>query len=583
MAQDHSHWSPVRRLVEMLKIDRRDIYYLFIFGLFSGIITLSLPLGIQAIIGLIGGGAMSASLVVLITVVTLGILMGGVFTLMQLTITENLQRRIFARSSLDFAFRIPHLLLEHTTTEYAPELVNRFFDTLTLQKGLPKLLIDYTSSVLQIAFGLILIAFYHPFFGFFGVVLVIFLVAIFRFTGPYGLKTSIEESKYKYAVVYWLEEVARAIYTFKQSSNLPLPMRETDKLTSRYLDSKRKHFRVLINQYGFMLAFKTLIVAALLYLGSYLVINNQINIGQFVAAEIVIILVVASIEKLILNMETVYDVLTALDKIGHVHDLPLESHSGIDFAACDTPTKGMSVRLQEVGFTYPDSANASFSGFNLSIGAGERVCISGYNGAGRTTLVQLMSGLFTTYQGIISFNDLSLRNIDLSSIRKYIAVYNSMEDIFRGTVLENIRMGDESITISQIIEQAKETGLHEHIQRLPDGYYSKLLPGGSNVSKGLRTRIILTRCIIEKPRLFILGNVLQSLDDAEQIRLSNYLTDKRHPWTLVVLSNNAYLASLCDRTLIMKNGNIIAEGTYDEMRVNTHFQHVCRNIPTATI
>nr|HQU58760.1 ABC transporter transmembrane domain-containing protein [Saprospiraceae bacterium] len=298
--ENNGQLRPLQRFFKLLELDRKDIYYIYVYAIFSGLIALSLPLGVQAVIGLIAGGAMSASLILLIVVVTVATALSGILKVMQLTVTETIQRRIFTRSAFDFAYRIPRLKMDKLTRYYPPELVNRFFDTLTLQKGLPKILMDFSTAVLQIAFGLILISFYHPFFVFFGLILIFILLAIFRFTGPGGLETSLKESKYKYEVAYWLEEIARAMSTFKLSGGSSFSLNKTDGLVYSYLDSRKKHFRILLFQYGNIVAFKTFITAGLLFLGSYLVIDNQINIGQFVAAEIVVILVMNSVEKLIL-------------------------------------------------------------------------------------------------------------------------------------------------------------------------------------------------------------------------------------------------------------------------------------------
>ncbi|MCB0675663.1 MAG: ABC transporter ATP-binding protein, partial [Saprospiraceae bacterium] len=260
-------WKPVKRLFRLLELDRKDITFIYLYAIFAGLITLSLPLGIQAIIGLIAGGAMSSSLVLLIVVVTVGTALTGLLKVMQLTVTETLQRRIFTRSAFEFAFRIPRIRMESLAREYPPELVNRFFDTLTLQKGLPKILMDFSTAFLQIIFGLILISFYHPFFVFFGLILLLVLAAIFRFTGPGGLKTSLQESKYKYAVAHWLQELARSVTTFKLSGTSRFPLEQTDGLVVNYLDARRQHFRILLFQYGNIVAFKTIVTGALLILG----------------------------------------------------------------------------------------------------------------------------------------------------------------------------------------------------------------------------------------------------------------------------------------------------------------------------
>ena len=227
MEELHPQITPIKRFFRLLQVDKRDISFVYIYAIFSGLITLTLPLGIQAIIGLIVGGSISSAWIVLIAVVTIGTALTGWLKVMQLYVTESIQRRIFTRSAFDFAYRIPRLPMEELLSEHPPELVNRFFDTITIQKGLPKILMDFSSAVLQILFGLILISFYHPLFIFFGVFLIAIVAIIFYFAGPAGIRTSLQESKYKYEVAYWLEEIARTMATFKLSGASELPLEKT--------------------------------------------------------------------------------------------------------------------------------------------------------------------------------------------------------------------------------------------------------------------------------------------------------------------------------------------------------------------
>ncbi|MCB0570590.1 MAG: ATP-binding cassette domain-containing protein [Phaeodactylibacter sp.] len=561
---------PLKRFFRLLELDRKDIYYIYVYALFSGLIALSMPLGVQAVIGLIAGGAMSASLILLVVAVTLGTALSGVLKVMQLTVTETIQRRIFTRSAFDFAYRIPRLKLDKLTRYYPPELVNRFFDTLTLQKGLPKILMDFSTAVLQIAFGLILISFYHPFFVLFGLTLAFILLAILRFSGPGGLETSLKESKFKYEVAYWLEEIARAMSTFKLSGGSTFSLNKTDGLVSSYLDSRKKHFRILLFQYGHIVAFKTLITAGLLFLGSYLVIGNQINIGQFVAAEIVVILVMNSVEKLILSMETIYDVLTALEKLGSVTDLPIEQEKGLDFGQVDTG-HGLTVRAENLTYRFQDSERDTLDGLCLEVKAGEKLCIAGYNGAGKSTFLQILAGLYTDYQGSISYNGFPLRNLDVNSLRQHISDYSAREDIFRGTILENITFACPDVGIDEVVRVAQSIGLSSFIESLPDGYETMLLPEGRNIPQNIRTRIILARCIISKPRLLAVEGFFYGVEQGDRDMIARYLTSKGQPWTMLAVTDDPVLAARCDRVVIMKEGKIVEEGTFEQVQKGPHF------------
>lgn len=563
---------PIKRFFRLLKLDKKDITYIYLYAIFAGLIALSLPLGVQAIIGLIAGGSVSSSWIILIGVVTLGTALAGVLTVMQLSVTETIQQRIFTRSAFDFAYRIPKIKWEAIHNEYAPELVNRFFDTLTLQKGLPKILMDFSTSVLQIFFGLLLLSFYHPFFIFFGLLLLAIVLLIIRLTWPQGLKTSLKESKYKYEVAYWLEELARTMGTFKLAGTSELPLQKTDKLVNGYLDARKAHFRVLVTQYGSLVGFKTLVTMGLLILGSMLVIDNRINIGQFVAAEIVIILVMASVEKLILTMETIYDTLTALDKLGGFTDLDIDSEEGIRFEQCDTG-KGIAVELSGVGYRFPGSPENTLDNLHLNIAAGEKLCIAGYNSSGKTTLLHLIAGVFTDFQGSLTFNKIPFRNLDAVSLRAHIGDHISQEDIFKSSLLENITMGHDGVSLQDAISAVEQVGLADFVKKLPNGYDTVLLPGGKNLPRNIISKIIFARCLAARPSLLAIEEPFDFLEKEDREHIADLLTSNPN-CTLVTVTDDAVMAAKCDRIIIMQEGRIVEEGNFEKIKQSSHFENV---------
>lgn len=562
MGDQVNRLTPVQRFFRLLSLDRKDITYIYLYAIFAGLITLILPLGVQAILGLIAGGSMSASLIVLIAMVTLATAFSGVLKVMQMKVTETIQQRIFVRSAFGFSYRLPRLRLDKLHGYYPPELVNRFFDTLTLQKGLPKILIDFSTAILQIVFGLLLISFYHPFYVFFAILLAVVIFLIFRYTGPKGLDTSLKESKYKYEVAHWLEEQARSLTTFKLAGDSSMALRRTDNLVSNYLKSRKAHFNILLGQYGSIVVFEILVMASLLALGSYLVLENLINIGQFVAADIVIILIIASVEKLIITMETIYDVLTALDKLGYVTDLPLEENEGLPFERCDRGC-GIHLQLEDVSFTYPEFDKPALNGINLDIRPGEALCISGYSSSGKTTLLELIAGLYPSFQGSISYNGFPLRSLQLDSLRNHIGDFLAEENIFKGSVMDNITLGNPDLPLEQVIRTADELGLSAFVRRLPDGYNTQLLPEGRNLPRSIRVKIMVARAMVSRPRLVVIEDTFQNFEPQDRQSILNCLASANKPWTLVIVSNDPLIASRCDRVALLKEGRILEVDTFE--------------------
>ncbi|HCW08506.1 MAG TPA: xenobiotic-transporting ATPase, partial [Cytophagales bacterium] len=518
-AEEGHELSPVRRLMQLLRTERKEIFYIFFFAVVVGFISLILPLGIQTTVELVSGGVIFSSVYVMIGLVIVGVILSGGLQIVQISLVEFLQRRIFTKAAFEFAFRIPRIQLEALHKNYAPELVNRFFDVMTIQKGLPKLLIDLSSAVIQILFGLLLISLYHPFFVFFGLILVTVLVLIFYSTGSRGLKSSISESKYKYKVAHWFEELARAIQSFKLAGNTELPLRKTDHHVNNYLKNRKIHFDTLVLQFGFIVVFKAAIVGGLLIMGTMLVVNKQITLGQFVAAEVIIILILNAVEKIIMYMDVVYDLLTAVDKVGHVTDLKLEKSGGLDFSKI--PERGFSVSLKNLKYKFEDQPGYALDGIDLEIQAGEKICISGPSGAGKTTLTNIITGLYTQFEGIATINNYSLRDLDLTHLHDFVAKNISAEDLFDGTLLENITVGKTSITAERVIQALDQVGVLDKVNQLPQGLDTHLLSTGKGLTETFAHQLIVARCLAEQPKLLVLNDFFYSMTKANKLDLLN--------------------------------------------------------------
>lgn len=556
--------SPMQRLFRLLRNEKQDIGYIYVYAIIIGLINLSLPLGIQAIISRISGGLMFNAVILLICMVVLGILISGALQIMQITLVEVLQQRVFAKAAFEFAYRIPRLKSEVISKYYPPELINRFFDILTVQKGLPKMLIDMTAAALQIIFGILLLSFYHPFFVFFGITLLFLMYFMFRFTSSKGLETSLLESKYKYKTVHWLEEMARTISSFKMAGHTNMPMQRTDEYVSNYLYYRKSHFNVLASQFGYIIGFKTIITGGLLVMGALLVIDRQITLGQFVASEIVIITIVNAVEKIIASMETVYDVLTAVEKIGQVTDLPLERENGLKFMKVSP--KGASVEVKTMSYKYPDAKKYALHDINLKVEAGQTVCLVGENGSGKNSMLQVLSGTLSDFEGVVTVNGLSVRDIKLPSLRHYVAKHVSRDEIFDGTILDNITMGRLDISLPDVMETIEMVGLSDTINNLPDGLNTQLMAEGRRISGSVLHKILLARCIASKPQLLLMEDFVHLIAKEERIRILSRLQEPYNGWTLIVVTDNPLWLASADKVVFFKNGTITAQGSYEEIK-----------------
>lgn len=562
-SSDGTPISPIRRLINLLGTERKEIIYILFYAIVIGFVSLILPLGIQTTVELVSGGVVFSSVYLMIGLVIVGVFLTGALQIVQISLVEFLQRRIFSKAAFEFAYRLPRLRMEAILKNYAPELVNRFFDVMTIQKGLPKLLIDLSSSVVQILFGLLLISLYHPFFVFFGLVLLASLVAIFYSTGPRGLNSSILESKYKYKVAQWLEELARALPSFKIAGNTDLPIRKTDYNVNNYLKYRKTHFSTLVTQFSFIVLFKALITGGLLIMGTLLVIDRKITLGQFVAAEIVIILILNAVEKIIMYMDVVYDLLTAVDKVSHVTDIPIEKTGGMDFARTDA--RGFGIRTKDLSYRYAESNKYALQNLDIQISPGQIVCISGSGDAGKTTLTNILTGFYTDFEGIATINQHSLRDLDLTHLRDQVAKNISAEDLFDGTLLENLTVGKTNTTVEYVINAIDQVGLSDEINRLPMGLETHVVSGGKGFSHTMVQKLILARCLAKRPKLIVLNDFFTALTKSDKMKLLSCLIREDRTWTLLVISNDPLIMSACENIIVLEGGKIKNEGTFDAL------------------
>ena len=545
--------SPWNRFINLLSLERKDIFLIFYYAIFAGVVTLSLPLGIQAIINLIQGAEISTSWIVLIVLVTIGVIFTGVLQLMQLRIIETMQQRIFTRSSFELSYRFPKMKMEELRNYYPPELANRFFDNLTIQKGLTKVLIDVPAALLQVILALLLLSFYHPLFIAYGIVLLGGIYLVFRYSIQRGLSTSLEESKYKYKVAHWIQEVARSVVSFKLSGKTNLALEKNNYLVDKYLNAREKHFSVIKSQYIKMIVFKALITAGLLSIGGVLVLNQLMNIGQFVAAEIIILLVIASIEKLILGLETLYDMLTAIEKIGQVVDKPLENQKGevVDLS------QNLLLELNKLSYGVPNKEKLILKSIDLKIEKGSKLLIQGESGSGKSTLVRILSGLVKPTQGSMHINHLNSEGIQLNSYRSQLGLSLSEEYPFEGSLRENLNFGDTTIDDATIYKVLEKVGLREFLKELPQGLNTIIYPEGKQLSYTNSKKIVLARAILKQPQLLILEDALDQFSEAETKEIIDFLADPKQEWTLIVVSSNDYWKNKCEKVIQLKNGQLI--------------------------
>lgn len=532
--------------------EKKDVTNIYFYAILNGLVQLSVPLGIQSIVSFVMGATMATTIYILIAFVVLGTWLVGYFRLKVMQIIEKIQQKIFVDFALAFAEKLPKLNLSATRKYYLPELVNRFFDTQNLQKGISKILLEIPTALIQILFGILLLSFYHPWFLVFGALVIICVIFIFRFTMESGIKSSIDESDKKYEVASWLEDIAASIKTFKLNSKTEIHVAETDNRLVNYLNDRTSHFRVLVIQYKTIIAFKVIITLVMLVIGTYLLVNQQLNIGAFIATEIVVLTIMIAVEKLIISLESYYDVIAALAKLNKVTDLPEDDLGAITL---ENQNSGFEIEFKEVNFAFNDY-QMILENVNFKIAENSLNVITGSLGSGKSLLLNMMTGFYEPTSGRILFDKIPLKNVDKISLRNQIGMFLEDMTIIKGTVYENIVLGQTHISAEQILDISEEIGVDDFSSLFSNGFFTKISETDTEISFSSKKKIMLLRALVGERRLLILEDPLDGMDDAFKIKMREHLSNLKENTTVIVVSEDPEMIEIADQHLHIEEGTV---------------------------
>ncbi len=546
-AGHHPHMSPAKRFFGLLRAEKQDIRTLLIFSVFAGILYLAAPLAVDAVVSNLAFGGQSQPFVQALVVVSLALFaclaLQAVVTAFQYYISDIIQRRIFVRTASDLAYRLPRVKAESLDGVHAPELVNRFLDVVTAQKSTSLLLLDGVNLVFSSLIGMLLLALYHPLLLLFVAVLLVLIVLILWLLGRGAVRTSIQESMMKYDLVNWYEEIAHFPFLFKGPGGYGMAYERANQLATDYVTARAKHFRVLMRQIAGLLTLQVFAAAALLAVGGYLVISQQITLGQLVASELIMGSIVAALAKMGKKLEAWYDAMAAMDKLGHIFDLEIEREDG------EQPAKqkgGALINASALTFGYGGAP--LFADRHFTIQPGTRAAIVGPHGSGASSLLDIMFGLRQPTGGFISIDGLDLRSWYLEALRERVMLLRR-DEIVDATIVENLRLGRSDIGMDEIRTALASVGLLDDLLHRPEGLNLRLKIGGAPLSGNQRTRLILARALVQRPRLLLIDELLDGLDSTSFATLSTAILDKSQSWTVVLTTRDHDVTKKCDQLI----------------------------------
>ncbi len=530
-------WPQVRALYNL---EWGDIAIILVYSIFVSLLSLATPVAVEAMVTTVMFGVVIWPIIWLALMLLLCLTIACVIHAAEAYVIEVLQRRIFVRTATDFAERLPRVTMETYEKHYGPETVNRFFDVLQVQKSASTLLMDCVSILLTTAIGLLVLAFYHPYLLAFGIGLIC-CMGVILILGRGAIAKSLDESHAKYEVANWLQELARSPRSFKTGGGISLATHRAEHLAKHYVEARISHFKVVYRQFIFGLALFVIANVLLLSIGGYLVMIRQLTQGQLIAAELIVGLVIASFLKLNKYLDAWYDFCTAIAKLSHVTDLPLERKGGASFSC----SEGIQVRVKELSY---QGQHTILDRLSWVVEARQKVALSGKSGAGKSVLLDVIAGLREPTTGVIELDGVDLRDLELESIRREVAHVGSAE-IFADSIIENLRVGREGIGLHEVREALSIVGIDSIVQNLPDGLQTPLIPTGSPLSFSQSLRLCVARSILGNPRLLIIDGVLDLIDLDDSPQLLDALFSPEAPWTLIVATRSPRVIERCDKVI----------------------------------
>lgn len=533
---------PSARILDVIKLERRDIYLLLLLMSAVGVLNLAVPVAVQALINTVTMGGVLKPLLIISIMLFVFLFLSGTFYVLEMYVVELIQRRLFIRTALDSAQKAQSAEISVHDHTNMIELMNRFFEITSIQKAAGSLLTVGVASILQGLIGSIILIFYSVYFGMVvGLVILIILFIVFAI-GSKAEPTAIEESDAKYSLAAWLETIARNLNTFKFSAGLDLAMQRADQLSHHYLGKRILHFRILMLQYMGGVFVYAVAGTAMLALGGTLVLTGRINLGQFVAAELIIFAVLASFLRFIGQLEYYYELLAGIDKVGYIQDVPQEQ-SGMHTLPVTGPLR---LGVYNLSFDYLQFT-ANQPGINFELEPGKNLAILGGSGSGKSNLAELITGLRQPSVGHIEYNKIDLRLLDLYQVRKHIGFVAAIE-IIEGTILENVRIGRSEIPVEAVASLLDKLGLLVSITNLEQGLETVLTQNGSPLSTTQTRLLMLARALIGNPALIVIDSLLDALSDTDLALVCDVIFQQKQS-SLLILTRFPYIAEKCEKVI----------------------------------
>ena len=299
------------------------------------------------------------------------------------------------------------------------------------------------------------------------------------------------------------------------------------------------------------------------WFGAHLIISNELGTGELMS----LLTYCMNILMSLMMLSTVFVMITMSQASAKRIVEVIEEKS--DLTNPEDPIMAVpdgSIRFEDVDFSYrPGSGDPVLKDIDLDIKSGESIGIIGGTGSAKSSLVNLISRLYDVTQGRVLVGGNDVRSYDLDTLRNEVSVVLQKNVLFSGTILDNLRWGDQNATEEECIKACQMACADEFIQKMPEGYNTWIEQGGTNVSGGQRQRLCIARALLKKPKILILDDSTSAVDTATDAKIRKAFREEIPGTTKLIIAQRISIVKDCDRILVMDDGRINGIGTHDEL------------------
>jgi ABC-type bacteriocin/lantibiotic exporter with double-glycine peptidase domain len=534
--QNHGRLNYLMRLNSILMFQKGDILKVAIFAFAVAVLSLVIPIAVENLVNTVAFGVLLWPLLVIEGILVVCLALAASIKAMQVYLVEIMQRRLFVNTVDKLSAHFPYVNLDEMDNHLGSSIAYRFLEISTLQKSMASLLLDALGIIISSIVGMVVLAFYHPFLLGFDLFLISVCSTLFLLLGWGGVRSSIKESHEKYEMADWLESLLGSPKAIRLHADANFPAQKSNLLLFNYLSSRKSHFQVVWRQTLFSLGLQVVANALLLGLGGWLVINRQLTLGQLVAGEIIVTLIVASLAKFGKYAEIFYDLITSAEKLGMLSDLPVQKKGGSELKKT---LAGIDVRIIQPVL----KQDKQLSGKDVHFLHSERAAIVGPDA---NSLFEMISGLRSPKDIHIELDGIDVRGIAMHNLDGQIGLISTPE-IFPGTLFQNVSLGRQFVGDVEVRDALDKVGFLKKAMSMPNGLESVIGKGSLVITPQEEILLTIARVIAGKPRLLLVDKIVDLLDFDSRKRILSELVNPLSRWTLLVSSNNPEVVASFER------------------------------------